>query len=183
MPKHQANLDFRIDATSVSSQYDLDGQLAMRITIQRPGWTGIPVRMGAANFCQFRGMLFKSSIYFQGEIGLSVMRKGTAQLLIGDSPRTAPLKDLGISPQPLMTAFFPSSSGTLDDHYEGWFLAFDEPPATDSGPRTCQLRSFQLRSLRAYICELNLRVLTVSKASSASGCHRRGCRRRRATDA
>ncbi len=131
MPKHQANLDFRIDATSVSSQYDLDGQLAMRITIQRPGWTGIPVRMGAANFCQFRGMLFKSSIYFQGEIGLSVMRKGTAQLLIGDSPRTAPLKDLGISPQPLMTAFFPSSSGTLDDHYEGWFLAFDEPPATD----------------------------------------------------
>ncbi|HXW82392.1 MAG TPA: acetoacetate decarboxylase family protein [Acidimicrobiales bacterium] len=131
MPKHQANLDFRIDATSVSSQYDLDGQLAMRITIRRPGWTGLPVRMGAANFCQFRGMLFKSSIYFQGKIGLSVLRRGAAQLLIGDCPRTAPLKDLDINPRPIMTAFFPSSAGILDDHYEGWFLAFEEPPTVE----------------------------------------------------
>jgi Acetoacetate decarboxylase (ADC) len=130
MPKHQANLDFRIDATTVSSQYDLDGQLAMRITIDRPGWTGLPVRMGGVNFCQFRGMLFKSSIYFQGDIGLSVWRKGGAELLIGDSPRTAPLKDLDINPRPLVTAFFPSSAGILDDHYEGWFLGFDDPPAT-----------------------------------------------------
>ena len=137
MPKHQANLDFRIDATSVSSQYDLDGQLAMRITIQRPGWTGLPVHMGAVNFCQFRGMLFKSSIYFQGKIGLSLLRKGAAELLIGDSPRTAPLKELDINPRPLMTAFFPSSAGILDDHYEGWFLGYDDPPTpgpANTGP-------------------------------------------------
>jgi hypothetical protein len=131
MPKHQANLDFRIDATSVSSQYDLDGQLAMRITIARPRWARLPVKMGAVNFCQFRGMLFKSSIYFHGRIGLSVLRNGAAQLLIGDSPRTRALKGLDIRPRPIMTAFFPSSDGILDDHYEGWFLAFDDPPVVE----------------------------------------------------
>ena len=130
MPKHQANLDFRVDATTVSSQYDLDGQLAMRITIRRPRWTSFPLRMGAVNFCQFRGMLFKSSIYFRGNIGVSLLSEGAAELLIGDSPRTAPLKRLDIAPRPLMTVFFPSSAGILDDHYEGWFLAFDDPPAT-----------------------------------------------------
>jgi Acetoacetate decarboxylase (ADC) len=128
MPKHQANLDFRMDAASVSSQYDLDGRLAMRITIRRPGWTGLSLRMGAVNFCQFRGMLFKSSIYFNGKTGGSVLRKSAAHLIIGDSPRTAPLKDLDIKPRPIMTAFFPSSAGILDDHYEGWFLASGDPP-------------------------------------------------------
>ena len=45
MPKHQANLDFRIDPRAVSSQYDLDGQLAMRITIRRPRWTKLHISM------------------------------------------------------------------------------------------------------------------------------------------
>jgi hypothetical protein len=120
MPKHQANLDFRIEDHTVSSQYDLDGQLAMRITIPRPRWTGFPLRMSSANFCEFRGMLMKSSIYFHGQIGANLMRTRAAELLIGDSPRTAPL----------LTAFFPSSAGILDDHYEGWFLGYDEPPVT-----------------------------------------------------
>ena len=31
MPKHQANLDFRVDDRTMSSQYDLDGQLCLRI--------------------------------------------------------------------------------------------------------------------------------------------------------
>jgi Acetoacetate decarboxylase (ADC) len=131
MPKHQANLDFRIDHRTVSSQYDLDGKLAMRITIRRPRWTGLPIRMSSANFCQFRGMLMKSLVYFHGNLGASVLRAGAADLLIGDSPRTAPLKELGISPRPLFTAFFPATAGILDDHYEGWFLGFDEPPATE----------------------------------------------------
>jgi Acetoacetate decarboxylase (ADC) len=131
MPKHQASLDFRIESRTVSSQYDLDGQLAMRITISKPRTTRIPIRMSSANFCQFRGMLMKSSIYFHGHIGGSVLRTGAAELLIGDSPRTAPLKELDISPRPLFTAFFPSSAGILDDHYEGWFLAFDEQPAAE----------------------------------------------------
>ncbi len=131
MPKHQANLDFRMDRRTVSSQYDLDGQLAMRITIRRPRWAGLPIRMSSANFCQFRGMLMKTTIYFHGHIGASVLRSGAADLLIGDSPRMAPLRKLDISRQPLFTAFFPASAGVLDDHYEGWFLAFDEPPTTE----------------------------------------------------
>ena len=92
MPKHQANLDFQIGRRTVSSQYDLDGQLAMRITIRKPRWTGLPLRMGSSNFCAFRGMLCKSSLYFHGQIGLPCFAKGRAELLIGDSPRTAPLK-------------------------------------------------------------------------------------------
>jgi hypothetical protein len=131
MPKHQANLDFRIDRRTVSSQYDLDGKLAMRITIRRPRWTGLPIRMAAANFCQFRGMLWKSTIYFHGNIGAGVLGGGGADLLIGDSPRTAGLRELDISRRPLFTAFFPASAGILDDHFEGWFLSFDEPPATE----------------------------------------------------
>jgi hypothetical protein len=129
MPKHQANLDFQIGTHTVSSQYDLDGQLAMRITIRKPRWTGLPLRMGSANFCQFRGMLFKSSIYFHGQIGLSLRSKRAAELLIGDHPRMAPLKTLAVGPRPLFAAYFPASAGILDDHVESWFLDFDSPPA------------------------------------------------------
>jgi len=131
MPKHQANLDFRIGRRTVSSQYDLDGKLAMRITIRRPRWTGLPLRTSAANFCQFRGMLWKSVIYFHGNIGASVLLPGAAELLIGDSPRTADLRELDISRGALFTAFFPASAGFLDDHVEGWFLGFDDPPTTE----------------------------------------------------
>jgi hypothetical protein len=98
----RANLDFRIDDRTVYSQYDLDGYLAMRITIRKPQWTRLPIRTSAANVCQFRGMLMKSSIYFHGRIGVGL--PGAAKLLIGDSPRTAPLKELDISPRPLYTA-------------------------------------------------------------------------------
>jgi Acetoacetate decarboxylase (ADC) len=128
MPKHQASLDFQINRSTVSSQYDLDGQLAMRITIRKPAWTGLPVRLSSSNFCQFRGILFKSSIYFHGQIGTSLLAKGAADLQLGDHPRMAPLKDLDIGGRPLMTAYFPASAGVLDDHFEGWFLAFDDPP-------------------------------------------------------
>jgi hypothetical protein len=129
MPKHQANLDFQIGRDTVSSQYDLDGQLAMRVTIRKPHWTGFPLRMGAPNFCEFRGMLFKSTIYFHGQVGLSVLSRRSADIQIGDHPRVAALKGLDISPGPLFSVYFPSSAGILDDHYEGWFLGYDEPPA------------------------------------------------------
>src|SRR5215203_3533657 len=33
MPKYQANLDYKITDTTISSQYDLDGQLAMKIEV------------------------------------------------------------------------------------------------------------------------------------------------------
>lgn len=51
-----------------------------------------------------------------------------ARLYIGDHPRVQPLKQLEISPQPIFTAFFPSGTGILDDHFEGWFLTYGEPP-------------------------------------------------------
>ena len=40
------------------------------------------------------------------------------------------LKDLDISPDPLMTAFIAEATGTLDDHIEAWFLDYERVPAT-----------------------------------------------------
>lgn len=132
MPKHQANLDFVITDDKVSSQYDLDGRLAMRITIDRPGSTPIrpPFHVGAANFCQFRGMLMKSYIYFRGKVGFSFLKKGAAELIIGDHPRLAPLKSLNVRPDPLFTAWLPDSNGVLDDYFESWFLSYERPVGT-----------------------------------------------------
>jgi hypothetical protein len=128
MPKHQASLDFQIGDRTVSSQYDLDGELAMRVTMRKPRWTAIPLRMGAVNFCAFRGLLWKSTIYFHGQVGVSLMSRRGAELIIGDHPRVAPLKELDIKPRSLFTLYFPSSAGVLDDHFEGWFLGYDRPP-------------------------------------------------------
>jgi hypothetical protein len=132
MPKHRANLDFQIGSHTVSSQYDLDGQLAVRVTIPKPRpW--FPLKMSSVNYCAFRGMLMKSSIYFHGDIGMRLVRNGSAELLIGDHPRVAPLKTIGISSRPMMTVYFPSSAGVLDDHYEGWFLSYEEQPEKPEG--------------------------------------------------
>lgn len=129
MPKHQANLDFVITDDHVSSQYDLDGRLAMRITIDRPKRTPIrpPIHVGAANYCQFRGMLMKSYIYFRGKVGFTFLKKGAAELVIGDHPRLAPLKSLNARPDPIFTAWLPDSSGVLDDYFESWFLSYEDP--------------------------------------------------------
>src|ERR1700722_14250166 len=83
MPKHQANLNYIITNDEASSQYDLDGEFGMKLDVARPKRAWLPLNMGAANFCQFRGMLMKSSIYFHGQIGATVMTAGAAELLIG----------------------------------------------------------------------------------------------------
>ncbi len=128
MPKHQANLDFNITDTSISSQYDLSGQLGMLVEIEKPKpW--LQLSMGAANFCQFRGLLMKSSVYFHGKTGFSLFKKGSARLCIGDLARLQPLKDLEIESTPVLTAFIPDAQGILDDHFESWFLSYAEPPA------------------------------------------------------
>jgi Acetoacetate decarboxylase (ADC) len=132
MPKHQANLDFRIDERTVSSMYSLDGMEVLTIEIDRPGRPWLPMRMAAANYCAFRGMLMKSYIYFRGKGALSLFRKGSARLRIGSHPRVQPLRMLDIDPDPLMTAFIPEAEGTLDDHFEAWFLDYDKVP--DSVP-------------------------------------------------
>ncbi|WP_217450791.1 acetoacetate decarboxylase family protein [Vogesella oryzae] len=128
MPKHQASLDFVIGERWVSSQYDLDGQMMMRVDVRKPASAWLPVNMGAANYCAFRGMLMKSYIYFQGKLGFSLFKPGSARLLIGDHPRMAPLKMLDIDPDPIAAGFFPSTAGVLDDYFECWFLTEQQAP-------------------------------------------------------
>jgi hypothetical protein len=128
MPKHQANLEFVVRDDRVWSQYDLDGQLCCRIELDRPRWTGFPLSMAAVNYCAFRGMLNKSYVYFSGRAGFNLPLLRSARLTLGDHPRMAPLKRLGVRERPLFVGFFPSTRGILDDHMESWFLTFGEPP-------------------------------------------------------
>ena len=121
MPKHQANLDFVLGGQWVSAQYDLDGAMMMRIDVRKPARAWLPASTSAVNYCSFRGMLFKSYIYFGGKLGFSLFDQSSVRLFIGDHPRMAPLKTLGISPTPLFAGFFPSTAGILDDHFECWF--------------------------------------------------------------
>ena len=129
MPKHQANLDFKVDERTASSAYDLEGKTAVRLDIDLPTSPPIPVRSAAANYCAFRGMLMKSTIYMKGSARISLMSKGSARLAIGTHPRVQILKDLDISPDPLITAFVGEATGTLDDHIEAWFLDYESVPA------------------------------------------------------
>jgi Acetoacetate decarboxylase (ADC) len=134
MPKHQANLDFRVSDGQMSSQYDLDGELCTRITVDRPGGIKVPLRnLSATNYCQFRGMLMKSRICFSDRVEFAVGKAARAEFLVGEHPRTAPLRALDIKPAPLFVACLPHSHGILDDHCEGWFLTEKVAP-DDSRP-------------------------------------------------
>ena len=84
--------------------------------------------MAAANYCAFRGMLFKSSIYFTGRAAFSLFKKGSARLVLGDHPRVQPLKRLEIAADPIATAFIPEARGLLDDYCESWFLPLARLP-------------------------------------------------------
>lgn len=128
MPKHQANLDFVVGAKTVSSQYDLDGRLAMRIEVDKPRFTGFPVATAAVNYSAFRGMLIKSYIYFRANGGVNLPFTRSARLVIGDHPRMAPLKTLGIADRPLVAGYLPRTAGVLDDHAESWFLSYVARP-------------------------------------------------------
>jgi hypothetical protein len=118
-----------ISERTVSSQYDLDGRLAMRIEIDRPRFARFPASTAAVNYCAFRGMLMKSSIYFRARGGINLPFSRSARLRIGDHPRVARLKELGIAQRPLFAVWLPETGGVLDDHYEGWFLSSPEPPS------------------------------------------------------
>jgi hypothetical protein len=129
MPKHQASLDFVEGPELLSSQYDQDGQLVMRLDVQRPtGWQ-VPLSLGTANYCQFRGMLVKSYIYFEGKARLTLLRKQAASITLGSHPHAEALRALGIVPEAVFTAYMPQVKGVLDDHFESWFLSYDQPPA------------------------------------------------------
>ena len=129
MPKHQANLDFVIAPRTVSSQYDLDGELCVRIEVDRPRFEALPLSLVTSNYCAFRGMLMKSNISFRGRAGFNLPLTRSARLQIGEHPRVQVLKRLDISSRPLFCGYFPSTEGVLDDHIDSWFLSFREPPS------------------------------------------------------
>lgn len=128
MPKHQASLDFRVTDDKVTSQYDLNGKLCAYVEMDRPRAARLPLKMAASNFCAFRGMMWKSDVFFEGRAGFCAGKRGKAKFIVGNHPRVARLKELEINPDPLMTAFIPSANGTLDDHCEAWFMTHDETP-------------------------------------------------------
>ncbi|HEX4210434.1 MAG TPA: acetoacetate decarboxylase family protein [Candidatus Binataceae bacterium] len=132
MPKHQANLDFAEGERWITSQYDLDGELAMRLEVQRPERIWLPLNFGATNYCGYRGMLMKSTIYFNGKAGVSLFRDRAARIILGNSPRIQALKSIGLEPNAVATMYLPKVNGVLDDHIECWFLSnaapFETPP-------------------------------------------------------
>ena len=128
MPKHRAALDFKIGDDKISSQYDLDGKLCSYVEIDRPDSINMPLKMGASNFCTYRGMIWKSDVYFAGTAGFCVGPHAKGKFIIGDHPRVQKLKALDISPDPIATAFIPSAQGILDDQVQGWFMHYPETP-------------------------------------------------------
>ncbi|HET7326250.1 MAG TPA: acetoacetate decarboxylase family protein [Nocardioidaceae bacterium] len=134
MPKHQANLDFVVTDAMVSSQYEVDGRLGMLVEVDRPPATDLPLRVGAANYCAFRGMLMKSFVYFDGAAQVAFGRRASARLHVGDAPQVAALHGLDIADSPLFTCFLPETRGVLDDHFECWFLTSDDPGRTFGEP-------------------------------------------------
>jgi Acetoacetate decarboxylase (ADC) len=130
MPKHQANLNYIEGERVVSSQYDLDGQLGVYIEVKRPRSIWLPVSTSAVNYCEFRGLLMKSTIYFSGKAGFSLFQKGAARLVIGDVPRVQVLKTIGLEPDPIATLYMRDVTGVLDDHFESWFCTYAQPPTT-----------------------------------------------------
>jgi hypothetical protein len=130
MPKHQGNLDFLIGDELVTSRYDLDGRMVMKVEVRRPRRAWLPMSAGGVNYCSFRGMLMKSYIYFKGKIGFSFGRDA-ARIVLGDHPRAAALRELEIG-APLFAGYFPESAGILDDHFECWFESSTQPPRTPS---------------------------------------------------
>jgi hypothetical protein len=134
MPKHRASLDFQVGDRIVSSQYEDDGRLGMLIELERPPHTRLPLRMSAVNYCAFRGLLMKSTVYLDSTADIAVGRRARARLVLGDAPGIAALHDLDITDRPLFTCFLPTTRGVLDDHFESWFLTGDTPGRTYGEP-------------------------------------------------
>jgi hypothetical protein len=125
-----ANLGFNIRDDTVTVQYETDGHLAMAVQIRKPESFLVPLAMTVSGYSQFRGMLFKSYLHFEGHAGMFVRNAQSARLVLGDHPLMQPLKELQIESEPLLTAFIPAAHGALDDHLECWFLTDEKPPAT-----------------------------------------------------
>lgn len=127
MPKHQANLDFKVTDSKASSQYDLNGKLVTYVEIDLPKHARFPVKIKASNFCSFRGMLMRSDIFLDNKAGFNLFSKAKARFVIGDHPRLQALKKLNIQ-DCMATVYLPSIYGVLDDHIESWFLTDEKLP-------------------------------------------------------
>lgn len=132
MPKHKANLDFIITDERVSSQYEKDGHFMFKVDMKRPHAPTIPLKVGSINYSYFRNMLMASYIYFDSKAAINFGSSAQADLYIGDHPRMAKIKSLGINPKALFTAYLPSSHGVLDDHFECWFVTHNNALSNDS---------------------------------------------------
>lgn len=128
MPKHKANLDFKIENDIVSAQYEKDGQFAFRIEIDKPKGWHLPLRVGVTNYSHFRNMLMASYIYFSSKARIRLGKKATGRLFIGDHPRTRYMRELGIESKPFFTLFMPEANGVLDDHFDCWFMTYKDKP-------------------------------------------------------
>ncbi|WP_417589894.1 acetoacetate decarboxylase family protein [Owenweeksia hongkongensis] len=128
MPKHKANLDFKVTENHVTSQYEKDGQFAFRIEIEIPKSPSMRIKVGSVNYCRFRNMLMASYIYFDTKAGANFFGKAKANLYIGDHPNVSFLRNIDINPDPFFTTFMPKANGILDDHFECWFMTYDTPP-------------------------------------------------------
>ncbi|MCX7899199.1 MAG: acetoacetate decarboxylase family protein [Methylocystis sp.] len=128
MPKHQANLDFKVGRAWASSQYDLDGRMVSRFDVKLPKRAWLPVNAGAANYCLFRGMTMRSFIYFKGKAGFRLFQPGSARFILGDHPRAASLASLAHEPDPIFAGWFPNIKGVLDDYFDCWFVTTETKP-------------------------------------------------------
>ena len=128
MPKHQANLDFKTNEDTVSTQYEKDGKFAFRLEMDLPKSSSLKLKIGSANYCRYRNMLMASYIYFNTKAGVNLFGKAKAKLFIGDHPNVSMLRDIDINPDPFFTMFMPKANGVLDDHFDCWFMTYDKPP-------------------------------------------------------
>ena len=128
MPKHRSNLDFNVGDKMISAQYEDGGQFAFRIEIERPSSAKLPLNVMATNYSHFRNMMMASCIYFNAKAGIRFGKKAQGAVYIGDHPRTAFMKNIGLEGKPFFTLFMPDTTGTLDDHFQCWFMTYDTPP-------------------------------------------------------
>lgn len=133
MPKHQDSLDFRVSEQVVSALYDHDGQTACLVEIARPPRTALPLGLAADNYCAYRGMLMKSSIYFSGAADIAVGKAARGRLVLGGELAQR-LGHLKIGRKPIATVWIPKATGVLDDHFESWFLTAPTQHAADAVP-------------------------------------------------
>ena len=102
--------------------------MVSRFDVRQPSKFWLPLNMGAANYCQFRGMIMRSFIYFKGKAGVHFMRPDAARFILGDHPNADPIRSLEHRPTPLFAAYIPDVQGVLDDYFDCWFITSDMRP-------------------------------------------------------